>query len=214
MFRLKLGLIIGGLVLAYFGVQEFRLSMGTSTEAVQVDLAALEKGEALENNHVLMGEHYADYAGCVYEYEEGNGRVTHTYYPVISENHSFFAGLEKLAEKYDSINAAPESEWPTIDTFKVLVKTKRFKNVKSIPEGLGNEDKIQGLVINLVESMDSEEEKLIKQTFPKLNIDDVLIVEEGRKPSSALASFGMMGGGGLLSLLGLGWLAAGFGSKT
>ena len=144
MFRLKLGLIIGGLVLAYFGVQEFRLSMGTSTEAVQVDLAALEKGEALENNHVLIGEHYADYAGCVYEYEEGNGRVTHTYYPVISENHSFFAGLDKLAEKYGNVNDAPESECQPSILSKSWLKQNDLKMRGQFLRGLATKIKSKG----------------------------------------------------------------------
>jgi len=215
MFRLKLALIIGGAVLAYFGVQEYRLSMGTSTEPAKVDLAACENGETLENNHVLIGKHVADYNGSVYEYEEGNGKVTHTYYPIISDDHPFFEQLAALYEKYgENIESAPESEWPSIDTFKVLIKTKRFKTVDSIPDGLGDQEKIQGLVINLVDSMDREEEKLIKQSFPKLNMDDVWIVEDGRKPSSAVSSLGMIGGGGLLSFLGMGLFFVGRESES
>ena len=204
MFRLKLALIGGGLMLAWFGIQEFRLSSGTSAEPVSVSLAELEGGAEPGNGHVLIGEHIADFAGCIYEYKEKNKSVTHAYYPVISEEHPFFKELNELYAKYPNIDDAPESEYPGIDDFRVLVKTKRFKTIGSIPEGLKPMDNLQGLVINLVESIKSEEKKLIKESFPKLNFENVLIVEDHRKPSSAITSLGMIGGGGLLSLLGIG----------
>lgn len=203
MFRINLGLIIGGVVLAFYGVQEYRVSMGTSTAPESVSLQFVEMGQVPENNHVLFGEHVADYDGTVYEYEEGTGRVTHAYYPIVSESHPFFAELSSLEARYPDVNDAPDEEWPMIDNFKVLVKTKRFKTEDSIPDGMYWEDEVQGMVINLVESMDREEKKLIKEAYPELNMEQLLIVEDGRKPTSSVQSLGMVGGGGILSLLGL-----------
>jgi len=60
MFRLKIALIIGGAFLAFFGLQEYRVSMGTSAEPAQIDLAKVEAGETPSNNHWLLGEHTAD----------------------------------------------------------------------------------------------------------------------------------------------------------
>ena len=212
MIRLKLAAIVGGLVLAFFGVQEFRVSMGSSAEPLAVELAAIEGGETPAGNHVLIGEHVADYYGCVYEGEEGSDRVNHIYYPIISEDNSFFTELAAGIEKHGNPNNIPEDEYPEINDFSVLVKSKRFKTTDSIPGGLASEDKVQGLVINLIDSLDAEEKKLIQIDFPTVDLDKVWIIEEGRKPVSMLASLGMIGGGGLLSLLGLGWLALGFGS--
>jgi hypothetical protein len=212
MFRIKIAMLILGGVLAYFGIQEFRVGMGSSTKPEAVDLAELENGTELTNNHVLIGEHVSDYAGVVYEYEEGSNKVTHAYYPIISESHRFFSDLNKLAEKYPKLSDVPENEFPVIDDFKVLVKTKRFKTVSTIPEGLGNETKLQGLVINLVSSIKSEEKKLIKQAFPHFDSENVYVVEEGRKPTSMVLSIAMIAGGLLLALGGLAWMFAGSGS--
>ena len=214
MFRLKIALLFGGIMLAYFGIQEARVSSGTTMEPVKVELAELENGTTPTNGHVLVGGHVADYAGCVYEYEEETQKVTHAYYPIISDDHPFFEKLGKLYEKYPDINEAPESEFPQIDDFRVLVKTKRFKTQNAIPDGLGDESKLQGLVINLVESISREEKKMIQESFPALNFDKVLIVQEGRKPSSQMVSLGMIGGGGLLSLLGLGSFFMGRGQSA
>ena len=50
-------------------------------------------------------------------------------------------------------------------------------------------------MINAITSLGSEEEKLIKQGFPQLDVKNLLIIEEDRQPASPLKSFGMMGGG-------------------
>ena len=210
MFRLKLALIIGGGFLAFFGLQEYRVSMGTSAEPVQIDLAKVEAGETPTNNHWLIGEHAADYWGCVYEYEEDTKRITHLYYPIISDDNPYFDKLEELITKHGGPNNIPEAEYPDVDTFRVLVKTERFKKESAIPDGLSSDDSLQGLVINLIGSMDAEEERLIKQSFPKVNVDDVIILEEGREPASMMVSLGMLGGGVLLILAGLAWLFGGF----
>jgi hypothetical protein len=214
MFRLKIALLFGGIMLAYFGVQEARVSSGTTMDPAKVELAELENGTTPTNGHVLFGGHVADYAGCVYEYEEGTNKVTHTYYPIISDDHPFFEQLGQLYQKYPNIDDAPEAEFPQIDNFRVLVKTKRFKTQSAIPDGLGDEEKLQGLVINLVESISGEEKKMLQGSFPALNFDNVLIVQEGRKPSSQMVSMGMIGGGGLLSLLGIGSFFMGRGGKS
>ena len=154
LFRLQIGLLLGGLFLAYLGVQEYRVSMGTTSEPTTLELRFVERGQpAPTNNHLVIGEHIADYADCVYEYEERSGRVTHTYYPIMSEIHPFFSELNELEAKYGDLDNAPDEEWPAIDTFKVLIKTERFKTEGSIPDGLQYEDKVQGLLINLVESL-------------------------------------------------------------
>ncbi len=59
MFRFGLILIVIGGAICFLGVQEYRVSSGTSSEPVDVDLAKLEAGEKPENNYVKIGEHVA-----------------------------------------------------------------------------------------------------------------------------------------------------------
>jgi len=115
-----------------------------------------------------------------------------------------------MITKYGGPSNIPDAEYPEVDTFRVLVKTKRFKTESSIPNGISSDDSLKGLVINLIRSMDAEEKKLIKQSFPKVNIDDVIILEDGREPASMMVSLGMIGGGILLALAGLAWMLSGF----
>lgn len=203
MFRVKLALIVIGGFVAFMGFEEFKVSSGASAEPVDVELASLEKGGELPNVHARITKHIAVYAGSVYEYEQGKyesgppgagSKVNHCYYPILSAEHPF---IEALA------NDNPDAD---LDNFAVIIKTERFATVGSIPDGFDAVESIQGLVVNRITSLDSEEQDLVRQSFPNVDLNKLLILEDGRAPASIAKSGGMMAGGGLLSLVGLGLL--------
>lgn len=203
MFRIKLALIaIGGFV-AFMGYQEFKVSSGASADPVDVELASLEQGGDVPNTHVRITEHLALYGGSVYEYEQGKhesgppgagSKVNHCYYPILSAEHPFILS---------AIND-DDSDDTEITDFAVMVKTQRFETVGSIPDGIDAVDAVQGLIVNRITSLDSEEKDLVRSSFPDVNLDRLLILEDGRAPASIAKSGGMMAGGGLLSLVGIG----------
>jgi len=202
MFRIKIAMVIGGAVLAFFGFQEFRVSSGTSSEPLAVNLAELERGEIPSNPHLTIGSHFALYGGCIYEFEQskygsgqpsGSSKVTMCYYPIVSAEHPLIQAIANESEDFDFGNLA------------VVVKTKRFKTFGALPDDiLAQENAVQGLLINKIDSLDGEEKKLLQESFPSVDVDKVLILQEGRKPSSVFLSLGMLLGGVVLSLLGIG----------
>ncbi|HUT10336.1 MAG TPA: hypothetical protein VMY42_07565 [Thermoguttaceae bacterium] len=203
MGRFLMVLIVGGGALVFFGGREYLVSSGASSDPVEVDLAKLEAGETPENNHVKIGEHVSLYPASVYEYQQSkyasgepgpDTTVTHSYYPILSMEHPF---IQKLVE-------TEGEDVPDITDFAVLVKTKRFKTIRAIPDEMNTCASVQGLVINRIDSLDSEEKKLIKESFPLVKLDNVLILEEGRKPASLLLSLGMIFGGVALVVAGIG----------
>lgn len=210
MLRIKLAAVIGGLVLAFFGLQEFRVSHGSSREATAVNLADIERGTPPSNNHVQIGEHFAIYGGSVYQYSQskydhsapGNStKVTYCYYPIISAEHPFIKAVTSGEDD------------PDFSNISVLVKSKRFKTIGAIPDGIVEETSLQGLVVNRIESLDREERNLLRENFPQVDFEKVLIVEDGRKPASLFKSAGLVGGGGLLSLFGVALFFLGGGSR-
>ncbi len=202
MFRIKIAMVVGGAVLAFFGFQEFRVSSGTSSEPLAVNLAQLEAGDVPSNPHLAIGSHYALYGGCIYEFEQskyGSGqpspssKVTMCYYPIVSQEHPLIQAIADESEDFDFKNLA------------VVVKTKRYKTFGALPDDLiAQESSVQGLLINRIDSLDAEEKKLLRESFPSVDVDKVMILQEGRKPSSIFLSLGMMLGGMVLSLLGIG----------
>jgi hypothetical protein len=208
MFRIKLIIAVLGGIIVFWGVQEFRVSQGASAEPVAADLAALESGQEPPNLHMQLGPHLALYPALVYEvtqskYASGDpgptAKVNHCYYPIISPNHPVVASEEPNAQ---------------LEQFAVLVRSKRFKTIADIPDDSREEASISGLVVNRVQSLDKEERKLILESFPSVNLDKVLLLEDGRRPASLAKSGGMIGGGLLLGLIGVAWMFLGAGSTS
>jgi hypothetical protein len=218
MFRLKLAMAIIGGVMVFYGFQEYRVSSGSSSTAESVNLAELEGGTELDNTYIKVGPHLAFYDGSIYVYESSeysNGepgpssKVNYTYYPIISLEHSFNVGLDEIAEKYGD-NVPENVKIPDLNTFSILVKTKRFSTIGAIPDYIEKELDIRGLVINRIHSLKSDEKRLINETFPTIDTNKILILEEGRRPSSFVFWGGLILGGLALIVVGLGWLVAGF----
>src|SRR5262249_13381305 len=131
--------------------------------------------------------------------------VNYCYYPVISINNPFNKQVEELMAKFHG--HVPAESVPQVTKCAVLIKTKQFKTKGAIPGGIADEDSLQGLVITSIESLGSEEKKLLKEGMSGIDLDKVVIIEDGRKPSSAMLSVGMMAGGVLLIGGGIGtWL--------
>ena len=213
MFRLKIVLIVLGGFVAFWGSQEWMVSRGASAKPQVIELVELEKNPTISNNHLEIGSHTALYPVCVYEYQMKKGdtgdptaktKVNHTYYPIISNDHPYLQQLKTLKQKYGHLDKVPDKEWPELNKFTVLVKTRSYKTVGSIPIDWVEEQKIQGLVINRIHSLKGKERDLVQRSFPKMNLDKILILEAGRKPASIAKSGGIMAGGVLMILAGVG----------
>jgi len=220
MFRIKLILIGVGGILAYFGFQEFQVSKNTGSEPVLVNLEELEKTKEIPDSGYLEIENAweaINYMTYYYEYPEFAGteekpeyEVTHAYVPLISSNHPYSLALDDLEEKYPDGVEIPEEEFPVMQDFQILLKTNDYKTLGDIPEFWVFHEKLEGVVINKINSFESGEEDLIRQSFPNLDFNKILILEKDRKPSSSFKSFGMMGGGFALIIIGIGLLVVGF----
>lgn len=49
--------------------------------------------------------------------------------------------------------------------------------------------------------MDSDEKDLLREAFPSLDLDNIIILHDGREPTSTVASIGMIAGGGLTLII-------------
>ncbi|MEQ8791039.1 MAG: hypothetical protein RIC55_32555 [Pirellulaceae bacterium] len=218
--RIKLLMVIGGGVLAWFGFQELLLNSGSSSEAVVVDLAKLESGEPLGDNHVKFGEHLALYPECIYSYstsseyeaETPSTKVDYCYYPVISKSHPSHDDISAFRSKFGELSEVSLAEYPSLEPFALLVKTRRFRTVGDLPFDFATEPHLQGMVVNQVTSLANDERELLKESFPSMDFEKVVILEDGRAPS-ALKSYGMTFGGVLLTLVGIASFFIGRGSS-
>lgn len=214
MGRFILVLIVVGGVLGFEGIKELVLSEGTTSEPQDVEIKDLERGNIPFNNHVRVGKHVAVYPAAVFQYEQSSWfsgepdrstKVNYCYYPIVSTSHPLLRRLERLKRQYRGLENVPENV-PLTDSRNIamLVKTRRFKTIGAIPFTIETTAEVHGVVTNKVSSLGGDEAKLIKESFPNLDLDRVLILDVGRTPTSLAASLGMICGGGVLILIGVG----------
>lgn len=217
MIRLKIALIVLGGVLGFYGIQELRVSSGTSSEPTPTVLAKVEEGEKPKSNYVQLDEHIAVYPMCVYSYKQSKSdkgttpsptaTVQYCYYPVIRKGHPYVEKLVKLLSQPGALKN-PNLELPKLEGGAILVKTERFKTIGDIPTGIRTEKSVEGLIINDIDSLSDKETKFLREGMPALNEEKILILEEGRKPSSKIKAIAMIGGGVVLAGAGLVWMLA------
>jgi hypothetical protein len=195
-----------------YGCTEFRVGGNASAEPVLVDLAKVEADPKVDN-HLKIGTHYALYDNAVYSFKTKGNRfqraenvkVDYVFYPIVSASNPDMQELTRLEKQFGNIDNVPdEIDLPIPEHFAVLVKTRRFSHVRDIPQDFfRKEASIQGLVINEVSSLTSAEKNLIKDSFPQINFDKVLILEDGRRPTSPQAAIATMATGGVCSVFAL-----------
>lgn len=219
--KLNLALIVVGGVFVWLGYNEYRLSDGATGTAQPIELAEIEAGRIPENAHLEVGPHWRMYQELLFRYQQkwGSDEVTaetpieYSYYPILSTSHPFFAELEKSRQAYGGVEQIAEEALPTVETFSMLVKTKQFKTVGDLPDSWAEGEPIQGLVVNRIYKLKKDEAELLTQSFPGIDLANILVLEEGRSPTSSAQVWGFMGGGAACSAGALVWLLWGIRRK-
>lgn len=189
-------LLIIGAALFYWGFQEYRVAEGTTAQPADADLAAVEGGQPLPQNHVRFGPHIRLHFAAIYAIDakdkgSKDATVKYTLYPLISQGNPLLAALDK------------DADGPVANhvTFKVLVKTDEFKTVAQIPQTASPSEQITGLIINRIRPLEADEAALIRKDYPLVKPEEILVLEVNRKPASLAFSFAFMIGGAALAVL-------------
>ena len=213
MIRISILLLAGGIFVIVHGCDELKLTRHSTPEPVKVELAQIESGKRPESAHITVGDHWSVYSRAIYSYtrdksetgKPGQGtRVTHAFYPVISEDHPFWKELHRLEQQFGSFDKIPQDQRPKLDTCSMLIKTERFPTIGSIPGEWKKEGALTGLVINEVSPLDTQERDLVRHGFPSFDPDKVLVLEDNRHPHSYLYSLAMFVLGPVLMVLAAG----------
>lgn len=200
MGRLKLIAIVVGAVMAWLGYQEFKLGAVASATPQTISCAELEASGPGDNAHVVMTEFLLLEQAFVYESRENSPRWQKVWIPALPLGGEFHQQLLTLV---DSEGNLPPGDLPLPKTIRVIVKSSKVNNEAQL-ETVAGADTLQGLVINEIESLGSKERKLLTESYPGVDFDAVWILEHQRKPAGKGKTWGLLGGGTLLALVGLG----------
>lgn len=200
-------LVSAGLII--WGYDQYTVSQGAAEQPQEIDLAKLEAGDQPGQNHIRIGKHIRLYPNLIYvisarDKNNNDPFLRHTFYPIIS-----------LSHPDRPKNAAQAKEDPVpVKHFAVLVKTTAFRRLADVPAKAPVEASIQGMVVNSITQLSADEAKLIKESFPDMDTGKIIILEQGRTPSSGTQSLALMGGGILLAVFTLSLYFLGGAART
>ena len=200
MFRFSWAMIVGGGVLVFLAVQDMRLNATAQKEPQQITCAELEKNGAGDNAHIVLQDFLLTTSAFVYE-EQSGGRWSKVWVPAVPLGGEYHRKVLSMLDEQGNLRG----NLPTPAKVKVIVKSSKVANERELNQ-LADQDTLQGMVVNLISSLGSDEKKLLKESYPFVNFDDCHIVEVGRKPAGTGKLLGFGGGGAVLALLGVGLL--------
>jgi hypothetical protein len=192
-WRLRLGiagLVLGGMLL-FAGFREWQLGSASSAQPEDLTLEAL----------IARGP-------------DGNANVRVSDF-VLGDNYVYFTDESGIYWTSILVPAMPKTmgdQSSHVLIPKVIVKSKHVANEDQL-DALHARVQLQGMVINRIEELGSEEKEILLKDYPGIDFTKCIILEEGRQPSDSAMLF-LMGGGGLALLLGGGGLLLYNSSRT
>lgn len=182
--RIRIGIIIGALVLGWWGFKEYRLASGAKAAPQVMSCEVLGASGPGKNAHVTMNDFYM--VDHFFVYAEKKRRWEAVWVPVVPLNGTYYQELVALVEK-----EGDQVELPAPKDFKIIAK---FTTVQSEHDLIreGDKDSLTGMVINEIDSLGSDEKRLLAQNYPGVDVERCWILEVGRKPKSMMLTLGAM----------------------
>ena len=202
-------LFFGG-VLIFLGVKEGRIRGRSSAEPQTISCEQLANAGPGDNLHVVMTE-FMFLPSYVYEESLGTGGWNAAWVPAISLEAFDEALARELGVSVDQLADVSLSRMSkaaeAIDmermSFNIIVSLPNASNEMYL-SNVGDQDTLQGMVLNGFTSLDGDTRRLLKESYPSVDLQRCWILVHGRKPGAASAPLQYIGGGIALLLVGLG----------
>lgn len=195
MSRIVVICIVIGCMLVFFGYQEMRLSRVAKETPQTIKCADLAAKGPGDNAHITLTDY--DFTNqFVYQSKSGGATWQKVYVPAIPQS----GNLVELMKSH----ASPD--------IKVIVKSAKVHSEADL-NALAKAGTFQGMVVNEIDSLGSDERKLLTESYPNIDFAKVWIVEHARHPSGSGKVFAFMGGGTTLAVAGVGLFLIGRKSK-
>jgi hypothetical protein len=205
MFRLKIIMIVGGIFLTAWGVQEWRLAQDAKETPQTITCADLSAKGPGDNANIVLTDSLFCADSIVYETKKRSQTWNKIWVPVVPRNGEYIKQIAELLEKNGGKINGPV---PPPQNIKVILKSSKVPGQAELL-ALSDQTTVNGLVTNKIESLGSKERKHLEESYPGTDFTQCWIVDHDRKPYGLGQVAGLAGGGVLLSLVGVGMLFAG-----
>lgn len=198
MGRLKLIVIIIGAVLVYGGFEERQLAAVAAPEPQTLSLAELEANGPGDNAHIVLTDFLL--LEQTYVYTEKKGKWKDVWIPAAPIGGEYQQQVMALFDEDGELREG--ATLPAPKGIKVIAKLPKARSGADVSR-FAEAETMQGMVVNEVDSLGSDEEKLLRESYPDIDFKECWIFEEGRSPTSAGGVAAQIGVGLGLVALGL-----------
>jgi hypothetical protein len=180
-FRLGIALIIFGCILGYFTFREGQLASTASAKPEEISLKELIARGPQGNAHIILKDFVGFPEESVMETQNNNDNYfTKVWIPVVPR------------EAAEAPGHAPRGG------VKAIIKSNKVHSETEVVS-LSHQPTVQGMVVNRIESLGSDERKELEKSPLGIDTARCLIIEHGRAPSGS--SVLLLMGGGTIALL-------------
>jgi hypothetical protein len=201
-------MVIGGIVIIFHAIQNMRLASASSSQPQQLTLKQLIANGPGNNNHVIVTD-FTPAANYVYRYQKGKYEVvsnpetkrwTEVWVPLVVETNA-----APQPPGFNPGGFVPGGIGPRPSAVQVVVRLEGTHDKIGVDQWCNSKRQVQGMVVNLTESLDSKTEELLKEAYPATDFSRLLIIHEGRKPTTASTVLLEVCGGTVMIVLGGLW---------
>jgi hypothetical protein len=189
MARFKLWILVVGIAVAYFSWKGWKLAGVVQAEPQVITCAELARDGYGDNAHVVLTDFYIATAEFVYEERRSGKEWSKVWLPVVSMHSEYVKRLGALPDDAEEI--------PLAEDFRVILQSEHVEGLDGL-RAFGELERLPGVVINEVDSLDSDTKKLLQESFPSVDLDGCWILDHQRKAPGAARGLLFMGFGVLL----------------
>lgn len=207
--RWSFWLVLIGSGLIYMGFREVQLRGAAKAEPQNITCAELAENGPGDNAHVIMSDFLLADVVFVYEGRSSDGPWTKVWVPAVPLGGHYHQTLLSMLDEDGKIRGAV----PKPADINIIVKTSNAPYPNDL-DTLADQEAIQGVIVNKIESLESKERKLLEENYPGVDFDECWILEVDRKPATLAKVAGFGGGGVALFALGASLIVRGRAAKS
>ena len=192
-FRIRAILILFGVMLFVMGFRELQLR-GLAKSAPQlISCENLADDGPGGNAFVRLSDYMLCDFDFVYASEDEAGRKwTDAWVPVVPSDGAYAREVQQIRAEYGD-----NADFPSPQDFNVILWLPSAKSFKDVSEA-ASLDALQGMVINKVDPLDTDERRYLEETYPQVDIRQCWVLQLGRRPAGMATLAGLFGGGTIL----------------
>ena len=176
MGHFKIWMLVLGIGIVIISWKEWRLSGAVKQEAQTITCTDLALGGYGDNAHIRLTDFYVATAEFVTQEKRRSKAWSKVWLPVVPMDGEYVKLLGALPDDAEEI--------PPVRDFRVILQSEHVEGQAGLAR-LGELDALTGVVINEVDSLDSDTKKLLGESYPGVDLDTCWILDHRRKVPAA-----------------------------